>query len=451
MNYVKLVKPYKEDARLSLARLCSIDSVYDAASAKKGAPFGEGVKKALDYVAALGEEYGFKVDKCDGYCTELSYGDKGPLIGIYAHADVVPATGDWTTPPFEPDIRGKKMFARGTSDDKGPLIAALYGVKALKDAGLIRGFRVRLVVGGNEENGSACLAYYFGKLKKEEADYAFTPDADFPLVYAEKGTSGDCKASKEIDLSPITKMKGGSAFNAVCDRLRVHLHKDDGFESALKVKGVSFLTGNDEDGDYIDFIGLSAHGSTPEKGKNAALIAFEELGSYYGIAFLSLLATLLKDPSGRGFGGYSDSPELGESTYNYGLFDYDSKTLTFSIDHRYGESADMEKDLEAFAGKTTMEVTHEGAQKVLLYKKDSPLVKTLMGVYRRLTGDVFSRPIAMGGGTYAKEAANCVAFGSAFKGHEGDIHSPNEYIYLKDLYRQMAIYAAAVYALGRLS
>ena len=98
-----------------------------------------------------------------------------------------------------------------------------------------------------------------------------------------------------------------------------------------------------------------------------------------------------------------------------------------------------------------MSVAYSGGKDVLLWPTDSPIVKTLMKVYRKQTGDLFSKPLAIGGGTYAKEAPNCLAFGSAFKGHEGDIHSPNEYIYLSDFYRQIPIYAAAVMALGELA
>ncbi len=450
-NYRKLSKQYQEAAKLALARFVSIDSVYDASTVEKGAPFGAGVKKALDYIAALGTEMGFAVDKCDGYCTELTYGDEGPLIGIYAHADVVPATGDWVTPPFEPSIRGKKMYARGTSDDKGPLIAALYGVKALKDAGLIRGYRVRIVAGGNEESGCQCLEHYFGTLKKPQADYAFTPDSDFPLVYAEKGMLRDAWASKEVDLSPITKMEGGSAPNAVCDSLDVYLPEDKAFIEYLKKNGIDFAEAGEGAEYHINFKGKSAHGSLPGEGVNAALIAFKCLGEHYGISFLSLLHTLLKDWSGKNFGGYQNSPELGSTTYNYGIVSYDGKTLKFSIDHRYGETGEPEKNAKAFEEKTGMKLQTSGITPFLYFKKDSPLVKTLMEVYRKETHDFRSKPIAMGGGTYAKEANNCVGFGSAFKGHEGDIHMANEYIYIKDLYKQIHIYAHAVDALGRLS
>lgn len=451
MNYHKLCKPYHKDALLTLSRLCSIESVHDESTVEEGAPFGEGVKKALGYVADFAEHLGFEVDRCDGYCTEISYGDEeGPLVGIYAHADVVPATGEWKYPPFEATLDNGILYARGSSDDKGPLVAAFYAMKALKDNGLIRGYKVRMVVGGNEETGSQCLKYYFGKLGKKHCDYGFTPDSDFPLIYAEKGTA-PFTAHKDVDLSPITKMEGGAATNAVCDKLDVYLPRDEKLIANLKEKKIEFVEDGEGKDYHITFLGKSAHGSTPERGVNAAIIAFGALGSFYDNAFLRLLETLLKDHNGRNFGGYNDSPELGESTYNYGIVSYDGKKLSFTVDYRYGESANPEEAVECFEKKTTMKVEREEGHKILLYPLDSPLVKTLMRAYRKGSHDLFSKPLAIGGGTYAKECDNTVAFGSAFKNHPGDIHSPNEYMYLKDFHKQMEIYARAIHMLGRLS
>ncbi|MEE3427116.1 MAG: dipeptidase PepV, partial [Candidatus Enteromonas sp.] len=100
-NFKKLAKQYEENAILALQEFVAKNSVYDEKSITPDAPYGKGVKSALDYIAKLGNDFGFKVDKCDGHATELTYGEgNGPLIGIYAHSDVVPATGKWTYPPF---------------------------------------------------------------------------------------------------------------------------------------------------------------------------------------------------------------------------------------------------------------------------------------------------------------------------------------------------------------
>ena len=163
-NFKKLSKNYEDIGVKALRGLVSRNSVYDEKTIGEGAPYGAGVKSALDYVAKLGREYGFNVDTCEGYATEISFGESGPLIGIYAHADVVPVSGKWDHEPFKADIVGEgksaQIIGRGATDDKGPLIASLMAIKLLKDNGLIKNFRVRLVAGGDEERGSSCRAQY---------------------------------------------------------------------------------------------------------------------------------------------------------------------------------------------------------------------------------------------------------------------------------------------------
>lgn len=455
-NYKKLAKGYEAKALEALQILISKKSVYDSSSVGEGAPFGKGVKSALDFLTKLGKDYGFRVDTCDGYATEITFGEEGPIVGIYAHADVVPASGVWTTKdPFKPTIVGEgkeaKLIGRGTSDDKGPLVAAFYAMKLLKDNGLIKGYRVRLVAGGDEERGSGCLKYYFGKLKKPHCDLGFTPDADFPLIYAEKGMVKKATLTKKADLSPVIAMDGGVVSNAVCDRLMVTLPNDKKFVEAFKKAGIQGEITEEKGFMIVLFKGVSAHGSLPEKGVNAALIAFEFIGNFYHNEFLVSLAKTLKDPHGKGFGGDCTSPVLGESTYNYGLIRYDSakQTLSISVDYRYGETAKPEEALKALEKGTGMQVSHLGFMDPLHFDLKSPLVSTLMKSYRRSTLRLFDKPMAIGGGTYAKEAKNTVAYGSAFPGHDGAIHSPNEYIYIDDFNRQIAIYADAIASLGK--
>ena len=454
-NFKKLAKGYEENALLALQELVHRASPYDEKSIASDAPYGKGVKSALDYVAKLGRDFGFAVDTCDGHCTELTFGEEGPLIGIYAHADVVPAAGKWKYPPFSATIEGegadRRLLGRGASDDKGPLIAALYSCKLLKDNGLLKGYRVRFVAGGDEERGSSCLNYYFHTLHKPASDYGFTPDADFPLIYAEKGIT-HFTVSREIALGPVISMDGGFVKNAVCDRVLVTLKSDRGFEKYLKEKQI--------DADYnfispelstVTFRGKTAHASTPEQGKNAMLSAFAALGEYFKIDFLTKLSLALADPFGSGFGGAHESPELGKSTWSYGIVKYAEGKLSFTVDYRYGEGVDAAEAIKSFEKAVAMGATIDGEiGKPLLYDKKSPLVATLMHSYKHMTHKFFAKPLAIGGGTYAKEAPNCVAYGSAFPGHPGNIHSPDEYIYLDDFFAQIAIYADAIYSLGQL-
>ncbi len=446
MNYKKLLEPYKNQMLDALRRFVQIPSVYDEKTVTKTTPFGKDVDNALAFVADLGERFGFDVDRCDGYATELSIGEGDKVIGIYAHADVVPVTGSWKYGPFNPTIENGNIYGRGTSDDKGPMIAAFYAVKALKDNGLLRNYKVKIVVGGDEERGSSCLTYYFHNLKKEGPTYGFTPDSDFPLIYGEKEII-DFWPSLKIKIPHVKSIEGGVATNAVCDRVKITLDDPKLIKDYLDKHSYKY----EENGETITLIGKACHGSTPELGINAALIALEAIGNVYEIPLLSNIATKLADTSGKSFGGYYHSDLLKDSTYCLGIIKYDGEELTFSINLRYPENGNYNEAIanfdKVFSTKTNKigKVSHH-----LLFDPKSPLVKTLLKAYQEETGDYKSEILTTGGGTYAKHSKNTIAFGALFPGRESTMHEPNEYMPLEDFYLSAVIYAHAIDLLGKL-
>ena len=446
MNYKKLIEPYKVQMLDALRRFVQIPSVYDETSKSKLTPFGKDVDKALAFVADLGERFGFDVDRCDGYATELSIGKGDKVIGIYAHADVVPVTGTWKYGPFVPTIENGNIYGRGTSDDKGPMIAAFYAVKALKDNGLLRGYKVKIVVGGDEERGSSCLDYYFHTLKKEGPTYGFTPDSDFPLIYGEKEII-DFWPTLKVKIPHVKSISGGVATNAVCDRVNIELDDIKAVEEYLKNHDKKY----EVNGNVITVIGKACHGSTPELGINAALITLETLGNVYNLPELSKLAEKLSNTSGKAFDCYYHSDLLHDSTYCVGIINYDGENLTFSVNFRYPENGNY-KDVVAKFDKefgTTTTVKGEPSHH-LLFDPKSPLVQTLLKAYQEETGDYKSEVLTTGGGTYAKHAKNTIAFGALFPGRESTMHEPNEYMPLDDFYLSAVIYAHAIDLLGKL-
>lgn len=447
-NFKKLAATYEKVALGALQRFIRIPSVYDEKTIAEGAPYGKNVEKALAYFAELGANYGFKVDRCNGYCTELSIGEEGPLIGIYGHSDVVPVSGKWDHPEFGGEIKDGRVWGRGACDDKGPLLASLFAVKLLKDNGLLKGFRVKIVSGGDEERGSSCLRYYFEQYKGEHPRFGFTPDANWPLIYAEKGIN-HCTIKKAINLDPVIALNGGFVANAVCDSLIVTLLPNPKFEKYLKDNAIPCDINSSKELLIVRFIGKTAHGSLPETGVNAGAIAFKTLGEFFKKDEFKKLAEVIASPFGEVFKGNEESPELGKNTYNYGIFSYDGKTLSMSLDFRYGEKANSAACLDKLAKYLNADIVKGSESKPLLYDKKSPLVSTLMKAYKRETMKIFAKPLAIGGGTYAKEAPNTVAFGAEWPGHEGNMHSPNEYIYVEDFMKDIAIYARAILMLGK--
>ena len=446
MNKCKEILNSQEKNMLEeLKKFVSINSVYDANTVTKEHPFGAGVANALNYVAELGKKYGFTIDRCDGYCTELTIGDGDKMIGIFAHSDVVPATGDWSENPFYCYEKDGKLYGRGTSDDKGPFMAAFYAVLALKEAGLLKGYKVRFVVGGDEERGSGCLDYYFKNLKKPDPTYGFTPDADFPVIYGEKGIN-DFFPEISLEIPHVKSIKGGAATNAVCDEVKIELDDANEVDNYCKDKSIQYK----RSGNIITILGKSAHGSTPSEGVNAALITMEVLGNVYGVEKLIFFVDGLSDTSGKKFGGFCYTKLMGETTYCVGLISYENGVFKFSVNFRYPEvvnSKEYAAKFDAYFGtKSRMgEESH-----VLCFDPESDLVKTLMQAYREETGDLKSEPITIGGGTYAKHCKNTVAFGALFAGRESVMHQPDEYMPVEDIVKSAHIYARAIYLLGNL-
>jgi succinyl-diaminopimelate desuccinylase len=448
-NYQKLSRKYYDQALKNLVDWLKIDSVYDLTSISEVKPFGEGVYQALQFIGKIAEQDDFKVDYCDGYAVEISYGE-GPLIGVYAHGDVVPISGEWKFPPFSGTIENGKVYGRGSSDDKGPAMASYYALKLLKDHQLIKGYQVRLVIGGNEERGSSCLAYYFHHLHKPNPVYGFTPDGEFPLIYGEKGITNYI-IEGHIDLAPIIKIKAGVVANSVIDYAEAIIDDDVDISSKIEKHGYNYQLTNENGLTKLTVFGKSAHGSTPELGVNAGIQLLEILGEIYNKEVLATLVNQYKDPFGHGLQEYHHGPLLKETTYNVGLINYNDNQLSFTVNWRYPENMNAKDVLNRIRNKCPLSVRVLGENRLLLFNPDSPMVKTLLDVYQKETNDYTSPIITIGGGTYAKEAINTIAFGSNFPGKENYIHEPNEKIDIEDYHLSIAIYAHAIDALGKLN
>lgn len=448
-NKFKIIaQDYYVKAEKLLCDWIKIDSVFDEHSVTKMAPFGQGVHQALQSIGKIAEQDGFIVDYCDGYATEISFG-QGPIIGIYAHADVVPVSGTWTYPPFGGILAHGKIYGRGASDDKGPAIASYMAMKLLRDQQLIKGYKVRLVIGGNEERGSSCLHYYFHHLKKPHAVAGFTPDGEFPLIYGEKGIS-NYKIAGPLNFKPIIKINAGVVANSVIDKAEALIRRDEKIDAFLKSTSYKYELHHDGDVSIVTFFGKAAHGSVPEYGVNAGIQLLEALGRYYQIGPLMTFAHQYSDPFGRNLNQYHESPLLHHTTFNVGLINYENGILSIVVNFRFPETIDINETLDAINQTSIAPVTMLMYSRPLLFNPKSAMVQTLLRAYQEESGDLTTPMMTIGGGTYAKEAENTVAFGSNFPGKDDHIHDVNEKIDVEDLHLSIGIYARAIHDLGQL-
>ena len=178
----------RKDALMEdLFGLLRINSERDDSKVDDKHPFGPGPVKALEHFLALAERDGYKTRNIDNYAGDFEFGQGDEVLGIFAHLDVVPAGSGWDTDPYEPVIKDGKLYARGSSDDKGPTMACYYALKIIKELELPVSKRVRFIVGTDEESGWGDMDYYFAHNGLKDPDFGFSPDAEFPIINGEKG------------------------------------------------------------------------------------------------------------------------------------------------------------------------------------------------------------------------------------------------------------------------
>lgn len=403
------------------------------AEEKEMMPSGEKVNGALMEFLHMGEEYGFKTMNIDGHAGVIEYGEGDDYVAVLGHMDVVPSGEGWKRNPLG-EVYEDKIFGRGTMDDKGPMVAALHGLVAIKEAGIPLSHRIRLIIGTSEETGGPDIEHY---LKHEKQPIAgFTPDADFPAINAEMGILV-LKLSKKLEPSNLTSLRGGEAVNMVPDKAEVR-YLEDGVEKSLHYEGTS------------------AHGSTPNLGVNAISKMIRDMNANEAFSGLKdtlsvLEYNLTEDLDGHNMGIDLEDEASGRLVLNLGKMTYSEDILDTYINIRYPVTFKKEdvteiiKDIFEKEG-FSFEITQHDSP--LYYPKDDDLVKKLMSVYTKETGDE-REPLAIGGGTYAKMMKNIVAFGPLLPGRPDTIHQVDEYILIEDLMLCTRIYANAMVELAR--
>lgn len=460
IDFKQEVLNHKEDLLKDLFELLSVRSILGTDITEE-TPFGSGPREALDLILSFGKRDGYKTKLVENKAGHIEVGQGEELFGILGHVDVVPVVeADWTSHPFKPEIRDGKIFARGSLDDKGPTMAAYYAVKLLDKLGVKWNKRVRVIVGSDEETGFRCVEAYFKH--EEQPASGFTPDAMFPLVYAEKARATFDHKLKFVDEDgqynyKLVKFNGGQVLNMVVASAKAEL---EGEASDIKEKFENFLAqekleGEVEVGNTIKLTlkGKAAHGSTPQYGINGATKLAEFLSTLgldnNGKNFVDyIVEKLANDPFGEKLEiNYSDD-EMGEATYNYGILEYDleRKIGLVSTDCRHPKKFDLVDRLNGIkVDNIDIEVT--STKEAHYVPKDDELVTTLMDVYRKHTGDTKNDAFVLGGGTYARCLKKGVAFGLLFPGKEDTMHQANEYLEVEDLLLATAIYAEGIYKL----
>lgn len=463
MDFKPYIRAHADELLQSLAALIRIPSVEGTPEA--GAPYGREVARCLHETLALCERLGFPTVNMDDRVGWCEYGKGEEMIAVLGHLDVVPAGDGWNAAaPFSGEVKDGRIYGRGTMDDKGPALCALYAMRAVRDAGVELRDGVRLILGCDEETGMSDMRHYAARTKLP--DYGFSPDAEFPVINIEKGGLGLLLSAftggeGEADL-PVYSLYAGERPNVVPGIARAEVGTADFAALQAAVARVAAekdfkLTCENLGGGRAAIVaeGVSAHASMPHLGKNAAgmlLIALKALeaggNSRGSIAALADVLGLQYDGAALGI---AQADELsGALTCNLGILRYDGAHLTAQLDIRYPLCADEAKMCGAAAmalSGTGLALTRLNGHTPHHVPAEHKIVRGLLQVYHEVTGrDAYA--FAIGGGTYSRMMPNTVAFGLNFPGDTDTCHMPDEYIDIEKMMLSVRIFAHAIAALA---
>jgi succinyl-diaminopimelate desuccinylase len=468
INWMEEVDKRKDDLLKDLQKFLQIKSILDEENTTEEAPLGEGVKEALTYLLELGEKDGFTAKNVDHLAGHLEFGQGDELLGVLCHVDVVPEGDGWSVDPFGGEIKDGKIFARGAIDDKGPTIAAYYAMKIVKELGIPLGKRVRMIIGTDEESDWRCVEHYFNV--EEMPTMGFAPDADFPIIYAEKGiadydlvtgTNPDKTLDSDIE---VLSFEAGRRYNMVPDFAQAKLAVSAD-HSRFVQQYVSFLDSQQLKGKYyiengdlvLELEGVSAHGMEPNNGKNAGLL----LANFLSEAdidpsskdyFTFINNYFYEDSRGKNLGINYEDDITGPLTINVGKIRYHYQNGgSIGLNMRYPvtfQLEDAKSKLENLVQAHNLSIENFSDSKPHHVSKDHVLVKTLQKVYEEQTGDK-GELLSIGGGTYARSLESGVAFGALFPGRADVAHQKDEYMFVEDLLKATAIYAQAIAELAQ--
>ena len=429
---------YKDEMIDQLAQLVSYPSTYQPN--QDNTPFGISNRDCLNKALEIASSYGFKTVNLDNYCGYIEMGQGEEIIGILAHLDVVPVSDTWNSDPFKLTIIDDKMYGRGTSDDKGAVVCSLTALRMLKEKEHTFTKRVRLILGCNEESGSRGVEYYIEK--EGHVDCGFTPDGEFPLVFGEKGMVHGLLSGKSTKIEDI---KAGTVSNAVAAKCNVVL-KDNCINTE---KLAEFFNKHNIKYQYqnntLTVFGIAAHASTPQLGVNAISYAMEAL--YYSGINDEMVDTYHK-LVGLTYNGENASIDFkdkyGDLTLNVGLAFKENDKLCFTIDIRFPVTMKHETIIEKLQQVSNGSISNLEGVDPLFFPEDHPMIKALHKAYVDVTNDTQHLPMTIGGGTYAKDMHNIVAFGCDDGKFDYHIHDDNEFVTWDSMLTQTACYYQAI-------
>ncbi len=431
-------------------------------SSMPGAPYGKECRRMLNYILELGKKLGFKVYDHEGHAGSFVWqGASDEEIGIFSHLDVVPEGPGWKYDPYKATILPDKIIGRGTCDDKGPALAALYAVLCLIDSGYQPRHTIRLYWGMDEENGMHDIQYYRENAKMPV--FSFTPDASYPVCYGEKGIIY-IDAEYPLQNQLIKCYKSGTGSTSVPALAEAVVDLDQKKVNTL-LQGLDIETKSCADGCRIIAHGKAAHAAFPEGAKSAqtelsAALLRLPINNESSNCFLKSTIEMFSDFYGTGMGVEARDEISGPLTLVGGTAVLENGIVKQNINIRYPITAnyeDLMQRLQKYLQEhqfTVNQIKHSPPHHV---SPDTPVIKEMTEICNRVLG-TSAKPFTMGGGTYARYLPNAVGYGPGIPGDlkndfgsaRGHGHQPDEYITTDNLKKAFIIYTQAIRSIDEL-
>jgi predicted dipeptidase len=424
-------------------------------------------------------ELGLSFKSYDGRVDEITLAGPEPILAVLTHGDVQDVQNqEWSSPPWEAKLVGDRIIGRGTEDDKGPVIATLYSMAALRDTGWPLGMSVRLLVANGEETSWDEIPYYLERAPKPAMTFGI--DAAYPIVHAQKGygvltLAGKGAAKPKKAEWWIVEMSGGSGMSIIPEKGEAVLETSrypEGALTELKRRAAEWsaahpparLTVQQEPGLRFDVIaeGKGGHSSEPKSGHNAladlvAFLATLPLKMDARGALTSFVAsTVSTETDGRSLGIATHDEGIGDLTVNLSFLREKEGAPVAEINLRVPRGISNEEIQRRVTAKAAEFQKRTGAavevQSALLSEPhwappEGPLVKSLLEVWEEVTGTP-GKPIAIGGGTQARLFPGGVDFGPAVSMEHYRGHGTDEYLTVDELHRIAELTAAALWKLA---
>lgn len=399
--------------------------------------FGKDIDRVLDEMLSICKENGFETykdpDGCYGYA-DIGEGDS--MFGVLCHLDVVDAgeLSAWNTHPFKLEEKDGFLYGRGTSDDKGPTLSALFGLLTALKQGYKLNKKVRFIFGVDEESLWRCMRSY---IKKERLpDFGIAPDSIFPLTYAEKGLiEFKIKSSEASKL----RLSGGGPLNAVPSLAKVEY--SESIKNALSSLNYEYRV----NGESLEVLGKAMHAKDADKGINAVVRLSQAVGQAdSSLAIIKLINKYMSDANGKQIFGEVSDEISGKLKLNVGSLEIYDGMQELGIDLRFPVTYPVEKirtGIKNICIEFNLELEDYDFLPSIYIDKESDFIKKLMKSYQDVSGDYESQPISSGGATYARSMPNVVAFGGLMKDDPSCAHQANECISIESTLKAIEIYA----------